>query len=866
MKELRHQVKELGTMLGQSVAVSEGAAYLELIEQVRLAAKSFVAGDEPALAPLMEKIAAMKDPELLIIARAFSQFLNLANIAEQNFTVSDEARPLIARPDPFAELRGQFGKGRWDKDQFAAALQTLDINLVLTAHPTEITRRTLIHKHREIAAELRSGIPDDPSRIEELIAQDWHTNSIRRIRPTPLDEASWGQAVIEDSLWDAVPVFLRRLDKESEAICGDPLPPDARPVRIGSWMGGERDGNPHVTAAVTRKVLAATRATAAGLYMGDLEQLSMELSMAEATPALLDELPDDLKNSEHPYREIIRPLRRLLAATREQLADPESPATAPVFGKSADLLGPLMLCYDSLKELYPDRIANGYLLDVIRRVRCFGVGLVRLDIRQHAERHIDVMTALTTELGLGDYGEWDEVTRQKFLLEELDNRRPLIPDDWQPDEAVAEVLDTIRVIADTPAELLGIYIISMAGQPSDVLLVQLLQKACGVRHPLPVAPLFETLDDLDRAGGVMTALFDMPRYTKDLQGHQHVMIGYSDSAKDAGVLAASWAQYRAQDDLIKLCRSRNIRLTLFHGRGGALGRGGGPAHDAILSQPPGSVAGGLRVTEQGETIRYKFGMPDLAVRSLSLYASAILEATLSPPPEPKPAWQQLMNKMADTACTTYRGHVRDDPDFVSWFRQVTPEVELGQLPLASRPSRRKTSGGIESLRAIPWIFAWTQNRLLLPGWLGFGSALAGALEDGDGPVLKEMQAAWPFFRSRLALIEMVYSKANAGISGLYDRRLGHKDHAELGRSLRQQLIRDTETLLNFLGHEHLLQEDEWGQQSLEIRQRYLVPLHLLQIELLARARAKGDSNELSDCNRALMVTMAGISAGMRNTG
>ena len=871
MSALRNQVKALGTLLGQTIAEDKGPEYLALIESIRLQGKAIDGGDEKALLSLMGKIGESNDETLLTIARAFSQFLNMANIAEQIYTVSDEARDLIDRPDPFASLQAQFNAKHWQKQDFTKAVAALHIDLVLTAHPTEVTRRTLIHKYREIEAQLRRGPDADSGRIQELMAQDWHTNSIRRIRPTPVDEASWGLAVIEDSLWTALPIFMRELDQNAQAVTGEPLPLKTAPVRMSSWMGGDRDGNPFVTAKLTREVIAMSRAKAAELYGKDLEQLSMELSMMDASPSLIAALPEELRNSEQPYRELIRPLRKLLAVTREQMDIQARTGVASVYQghlleKAEELLAPLHLCYYSLMECNLASIARGNLLDVIRRIQCFGVGLIRLDIRQHSERHNDALSELTQFLGLGDYLNWTEAERQKFLRAELDNRRPLIPADWAPSSDVAEVLDTISVIAQTPIEMMGIYIISMASQPSDVLLVQLLQKACGIRAPLPVAPLFETLDDLDNAEQVMIDLLAMPGYKERTNGHQYVMIGYSDSAKDAGVLAASWAQYRAQDALIKLHQREDIMLTLFHGRGGAIGRGGGPAHGAILSQPPGSVTGGLRVTEQGETIRYKFGMPKLAVRSLSLYASAILEALLAPPPEPKAEWRELMDSMSEQACKTYRSYVREQPDFVRYFRQGTPEQELAQLPLGSRPAKRKSSGGIESLRAIPWIFAWTQNRLMLPSWLGFGTALDYALNHDAGPLLKDMQEHWPFFRSRLAMMEMVYSKSNAKISALYDAKLVEKELIGMGEDLRNLLITDISTLLKFLGQSTLLEKDAWGQQSLDVRQSYLVPLHLLQIELLARVRASHDENQVSDCNRALMVSMTGIAAGMRNTG
>ncbi|MGS0727962.1 phosphoenolpyruvate carboxylase, partial [Shewanella sp. 0m-11] len=322
---------------------------------------------------------------------------------------------------------------------------------------------------------------------------------------------------------------------------------------------------------------------------------------------------------------------------------------------------------------------------------------------------------------------------------------------------------------------MGSYVISMASQPSDVLAVQLLLKETGCPHPIRVVPLFETLDDLNNASSCMSALFSIDWYRGYTKGIQEVMIGYSDSAKDAGVMAAAWAQYTAQEKLVAISQEANIKLTLFHGRGGTIGRGGGPAHEAILSQPPGSVDGRIRVTEQGEMIRFKFGLPKLAVQSLALYTSAVMEATLLPPPEPKPEWRQCMQQLADESVLAYRAIVREEPDFVSYFRAATPEVELGKLPLGSRPAKRRIDGGIESLRAIPWIFAWSQNRLMLPAWLGAGEALKAASERGDLPLLQEMEKHWPFFKTRISMLEMVYAKAEPNLSKFYETSLVPKE-------------------------------------------------------------------------------------------
>ena len=749
----------------------------------------------------------------------------------------------------------------------------LDIELVLTAHPTEVTRRTLIQKYDAIADALARGDHDDLTATEReevrqdlarLISEAWHTDEIRRSRPTPVDEAKWGFAVIEHSLWQALPQFLRRLDADVHGATGQHLDLRAAPVRIASWMGGDRDGNPNVTAPITREVLLLGRWMAADLYLRDIEALANQLSMHAAS----DELLAAAGNVDEPYRAVLKQLRTRLQATRdwaEQSLTAHVAMPAEVLRELDDLRGPLELCYQSLLAFGLKRIANGPLLDTLRRVNAFGLGLVRLDIRQDAARHAQVFSELTEYLQLGNYAEWDEDARCRFLLDELHSRRPLLPPDWQPSADVAEVLATCRVVASQPQELLGSYVISMASHPSDVLAVKLLLKETGVSWPMRVAPLFETLSDLDHAADAIDRLLSLEQYRALVGDEQEVMIGYSDSAKDAGTLAAGWAQYRAQEALVGVCQGHGVHLRLFHGRGGTVGRGGAPAHMAILSQPPGSVRGQLRVTEQGEMIRFKFGLPGIAVQSMLLYTSAVLEASLLPPPAPEPAWRELMQQLADRSVEVYRGVVRGEPQFVEYFRQATPEQELGRLPLGSRPAKRRSQGGIESLRAIPWIFAWTQTRLMLPAWLGAGQALREALDAGKQAQLRQMMEAWPFFLARVEMLEMVLSKADVDIARFYEQRLASADLWPLGERLRAALAQATAVVLQLRDSETLLAHNPALGESVAVRNPYTDPLHVLQAELMKRTRAQGESVD-PDLERALMVTMAGIAAGMRNTG
>lgn len=861
---LRRNVRLLGDALGDVIRTSAGDSVFQNIESIRQASKS--ATDAQLTETLFDQMRALDSEQVLLIARGFAQFLNLANIADQQFTTSSAMSERLGAKDLVTRTIGEL-KNAVPKEAIERALSELHMDLVLTAHPTEITRRTLIHKHGEIHNCLANLAADDSDhslirqRLTDLIAQIWHTEEFLEQRPTPLDEARWSFAVIENSLWDAVPRFLRDIDQVA-ANHGLRIPEDSRaPIRISSWIGGDRDGNPNVTAKVTAEAMLLSRWQAADLIDRDLGVVYEELSVTLAS----DDVRELTQHTREPYRVLLRPIRDAVRAQREQLGlylREASPAL-PVPLNTSDIKDPLMQCHQSLIKVGLTTIANGKLLDLIRKLETFGTHLVTMDIRQESTYHSDVMGEITQSLGLGDYRQWPEADKQAFLTKEINDPRPLIPIGFEGTAPSKEVLDTFTVIANAPREALGCYVISMASEPSDILAVQLLLKATGGPVDLPVAPLFETLDDLDGAPATIEALLKDDHYVSRIDGSLVVMIGYSDSAKDAGMLTAGWAQYRAQEQLLAICDQHGVKLQLFHGRGGTIGRGGAPAHQALLSQPPGSLQQGLRVTEQGEMIRVKLGLQPLAVNTLGQYTSAILRANLTPPPVPAPQWRELMDKLAVSACDSYRSWVRGNPNFVKYFRQATPEPELASLPLGSRPARRRQNGGIETLRAIPWIFAWSQNRLMLPAWLGAGAALSNAASTDDGlSKLREMREHWPFFASRLSMLDMVYAKSDIVINQLYDATLVDEELQTLGQDLREHLAKDIQTLQHILNVDTLLADDPWGLESIGLRNVYTAPLNMLQIELLRRGRAEEDES----VKRALMVSIAGVAAGMRNTG
>ncbi len=864
---LRENVRLLGELLGETIHAHEGEELFSKVEGIRKLGKAITKADNGDSAPLVAMLSGLNDQDILPIVRAFNQFLNLANIADQEYFSSAEAE----REDSLQSMILEFAEAH-GKNALTEVINKLRIELVLTAHPTEVTRRTLIRKYDQIVdtlADRQNGslltFEQDKlrGRLHRLVEEIWSTDEIRTTRPTAVDEAKWGFAVIENSLWQAVPDFIRHLDRMCTRHLGQSLPVDIRPIKFYSWMGGDRDGNPNVTHKITREVLLLGRWMAAELYSRDIYSLGGDLSMSEASEELRALFPDSVT----PYRDAMYDLRRRIQSTLEwaeaRLQGRAVEVPADLITSREDLLSPLMMCFRSLNAVGLPHIANGPLVDTIRRIHCFGINLVPLDIRQDGDRHVQAIDELVQYLGLGDYRAWSEDERQAFLLESLTSKRPLLPAVWPMSDETAEVLATCRIVAQEPREILSHYIISMAQQPSDVLAVALLLKECGMSWNMPIVPLFETLDDLDRAPIVMERLWDLEWYQNYSAHQQTVMIGYSDSAKDAGKIAATWAQYKAQEKLVALADKFDVSLVLFHGRGGTVGRGGGPVEKAMASQPPGSVKGRIRVTEQGEMIRYKFGLPRVAFSSLSSYVVATMRATMSPNAAPKDEWRDLIERMGKASLEAYRSIVRGHKDFVPYFRNLTPEQELSLLALGSRPAKRKSTGGVESLRAIPWVFAWTQVRLNLPAWLGTRQAFEYALTN-DSALLDDMVSNWPFFSSFLDLLEMVIGKADGPICTYYEQQLVPVEYHGLGQQLRGDL-KALEGLINQMKKQDtLLADDPMLRQSLAVRKPYVDPLNYLQAELLKRYRS---SETISpDLERALKVTMAGIAAGMRNTG
>ena len=865
-RQLRHRVRLLGDLLGETMSDHKGAAFLEKAEEIRVLAKLRRQGDDVRLEQLHTVLGDLDADDFIAVARAFSQFINLTNIAEQAQAAEDRKVPFPGK----SELKSMIERisGEVDHDELVSAITNVSCELLLTAHPTEITRRTLIQKYNRIADQLGNvdaGQPlssNDRTDLERLIAEVWHTDEISIDRPTPQDEAKWGFAIVENAFWHAIPVVWKGLDQLLKLHSGQGLPITATPIKISSWMGGDQADNPEVTSDVTQDVIRLARWMAADLFLRDIEELLSQLSMSDCNEevAILSNY-----NVQEPYRAILRRMRARLIATKDWSVTDALPNPA-VLLTNEDLFKPLFACYQSLQECGMGIIAEGLLKDTLIRISTLGVTLVNMDIKQDCEKHTELLDELTQFLEVGSYSDWSEKARQDFIVGELESKRPLIPTRWVLSDSAWDTLQTFRLIAREGVSAISSYVLSNAKNPTDILAVVLLLKKCGLEEVLPVVPLFESLDDLESAAWTLERLLRISWYTNYINGHQQIMIGYSDSAKDGGQMAAAWAQFKAQEELVSVAEKYDINLTLLHGRGGTVGRGGAPTRDAILSQPAGSVRNNIRLTEQGEVVRFKYGSAPLAIRNLDMILSATIEASLIAPPPPRDNWRGLMDRLSEIATDSYKECLQENKRFVQYFDQSTPERELSRLALGG--VNQDDDGGnrsLDELRAIPWVFAWTQKRLMIPAWLGTDAAFNQEFTGKDVHTLNEMLEEWPFFQSYLGMLEMVLSKADIEISEDYDTSLVDAPLQEIGRDFHQRLTGLIANINKLKGQSSLLEKHPEIQRTIDLRNPYTDPLHFLQIELLSRSRKAGHK-EIEKINKAILVTIAGIAASMRNTG
>ncbi|MBD1138770.1 phosphoenolpyruvate carboxylase [Pelagibacterales bacterium SAG-MED46] len=883
-KLLREDIRLLGTFLGRVIKDQEGITFYKIVERLRLLSKNTLIDKNKAkvFLKISKEVRKLSPKHTFKITRAFSHILNLMNLAES----LDASRKLNEYDNPYFKnknqnlfiediVEGLFKDKKISNNKIYEQAKNLDIGIVLTAHPTEVKRRTLIQKYANLIElmEQRHLYKKYPSKIIEIdrkiyteITVIWKTDELKRSKPSPLDEARWGLAVIEDSLWDTIPKVYKRLNDIFRKNLNKDLPRTFNPIQFGSWMGGDRDGNPNVTAEVTKKVILFSRWQAAKLYEKELTKLIQDLSMEECS----NKIRRVVGKSFEPYRVYLRPIRDKIRTTHQLIESHLNKNIqlneSKLLQHKNEILKPLRDIRESLNLNRGQHVGNSDLLDLIRRVKCFGVNLAKLDIRQESSRHEKLLNEVFKKRYRINYLNISENKKINLLYSLIKQKKYFVDKLTIKNKDNKEVWNTFKQISKEPTQCLGAYVISMTSKASDILSVYFLQKQAQTKNFLRVVPLFETLDDLKNAKDVMENLFKLNWYRKLIKNKQEVMIGYSDSSKDAGKLSASWHQYKLQEKLRNLAKKYKIDLVFFHGRGGSAGRGGGPIQATLKSQPANTVNGKIRITDQGEVIQQKYGYKPLAEYNLCSYIGAVMDASLNPPPKSKKNWRNLIEKMSEISTSAYRKNLNQSEDFIRYFKTVTPHKSLGKLAIGSRPSKRKNVDNIQSLRAIPWVFAWTQIRLMLPAWLGTTEALRYGSIKKFSRTLTDMERNWPYFVSTMDILDMVISKVDPEISVIYENNLADSSLKRIGKKLRFQFDALVK-LHNKITPKEVVKERKEFRKALFIRNNYTEMLNILQANIMNKTSnqkyKKLDKKFLED---ALMTSIAGISAAMKNTG
>jgi phosphoenolpyruvate carboxylase len=903
---LRSDIRRLGNELGEALIRQHGRELLELVERVRALTKDARDPESPSGAKQVEEMLGDLDvPTTIQLVRAFTTYFHLANVAEQTHRVDQLADRTNREREWFEAAIDAVGEASIDPSDLTSLIERLELRPVFTAHPTEAARRSILTKLGALADLLEERL--DPRstagdirridrRTKELIDLIWQTDELRRERPEPMDEArsvvfyfdQLFQRVLPDLL-DEVAVQLERL--------GIDLAATAKPIRFGTWVGGDRDGNPNVTAAVTTAVLEMQHEHALRNLIAAVEEVAEDLSTStrvrKTSPSLADSLERDkmllpevhrrfgAMNAEEPYRLKCAYIHQRLVNTRRRIEENSRHVEGIDYSTADALLSDLEIMRKSLLENQGELVAAGIVARLMRNIAAFGFHLATMDVREHCWNHEHALAALFRGIEV-DFLNLSSDQRLDVLDNELGGRRPLAAPATTLDPDVAATIDTFAAIRRSLDRfgdgVIESYIISMTRDASDVLAAVVLGREAGlVDVPSGVArigfvPLLETIDELHRAGRILDDLLSRPSYRElvRLRGDvQEVMLGYSDSNKHGGITSSQWEIFRAQRELRDVSERHGVLLRLFHGRGGTIGRGGGPTHEAIMAQPFGTLDGPVKITEQGEVISDKYGLPGLARRNLELTLAAVLEASALHR-EPRQSdtileqWDQAMDEVSEHAFTAYRLLV-DDPGLVDYFLSSTPVEELGAMNIGSRPSRRPGGAGdLNDLRAIPWVFGWTQTRQIVPGWFGVGSGLAEARENGLGDVIDEMYRSWSFFRTFISNVEMTLTKTDLSIARRYVELLVDPALHPIFERIRREYDRTVTEVLRITGRERILDGSPLLQRTLEVRDRYLDPIHYLQMSLLTRSR-RGDEPD-SALQRALLLTVNGIATGLRNTG
>jgi phosphoenolpyruvate carboxylase len=916
-------VNTLATTLGHVIAYQEGDQALVLVERIRQLAKNFRAtSDVKTAEELSQIVARLPVDQLNLLTKAFTHFFGLINLAEKVDLIRSLKQPYavngVAYPRPGSVTSAVSilaGQGVAPK-KLQALLEQAQVLMVFTAHPTESKRRTTLTKLHRIAKAATRMVEDNLSPfekddIERYILEEtvalWQSDEVRRVKLTVLDEVKGNLYYFEETITEVIPQIYHDLERALKKSF--PKTPWNVPsfLRFGSWVGGDRDGNPFVTPEVTIETIRQMRTAALRLHLDAMMNLGFRLSSSDRQTPITPELEESLLRdsllfpelaahfTSHAVHERYRQkctyirekLKRTLAYTRTFRPDWKSaPVHLPAgtWYPSADqLLEDLNVIDRSLRANKGTILADGYLAKVRRNAQVFGFRLSTLDIRQHSGRHTSALSEILNKAGIhGDYASLSGEERTRLLEKELQNERPLIPVRHSYSPETTEVIETFQAVAAILEQLnpraIETYVISMTHGVSDILAVLLFFREAGLYRKgqyshLNIVPLFETLEDLKRASVIFEQLLKNESYRAHLKLRndvQEIMLGYSDSNKESGYLSANWALYRAQTDLARLAESHEIALRLFHGRGGSVGRGGGPASEAILAQPPGTMKGRIKITEQGEVISDHYSEAVSARWHLGQITNAILRGSF-PPREviPKADWKQIMDKLAKRSFEVYNSLIYGHPRFIEYFYSATPIVEISYHRIGSRPASRTNDRAIENLRAIPWVFAWMQSRYTLPGWFGMGTAIEEYLRaDPKGlAVLQEMYSQWPFFQTVLDNAQMILSKADMDIARRYaDLVPDAALRQEIFGRIRSEYDASVRCICQIVQVKELLERDPGLSESIKRRNPYIDPLSFIQVELIKRVRQNPAEAQKLELEDAILMTINGIAAGLKNTG
>ncbi len=904
--ELRADIRRLGSQLGETIRRNVSTDFFELVEEVRALARDTREGDTESRAALDAKVEELTEVEAILLVRAFTIYFHLANVAEQVHRVEE----LRLKTEGSGELYDVFARGDdagVDRDTWADRLQNVEYRPVFTAHPTEASRRSVLEKRAEIADLLRqrdSVTEAAKARIDhrtgEIIDLLWLSDELRSVKPTPVDEARSIIFYVEGLVDKALPLVWADLEQLAEQR-GVELPSNLTPIRFGSWVGGDRDGNPFVTAEVTNEVLILQRQRALRLLRSSVQDLSGDLSVSARIRPISNEMNEwiDATSAAHPflvaslsplisdqpYRVACTIIDGRLAATEAKTADTGSNVAA-AYANAAELSADLDRMDGSLRASGATNVANGKLRSLRRLTHTIGFHLATLDIRQHTDKHHAELASLFESIGT-NYPDSAE-DRFGLLAAELALPRPFAPAGTPDLGDALSLFNTLRSQMDRFGdEIVESYIISMTQGADDLLAPAVLAREVGLIDlsrdiaRIGFVPLFETIEDLRSITPIMDQLLADPSYRRivELRGNvQEIMVGYSDSNKDGGIATSQWEIHKALRTIRDVSARHGIDIPVFHGRGGTVGRGGGPTRDAILAQPSSVITGLMKTTEQGEVIADKYSRPRLARRNLDLAYSAMLEHTVMHTEsrigvEARDQWSAVMETVSNEAYAAYRTLI-EDPSLVAYFTTSTPVEELGALNIGSRPARRQgTTSGIDDLRAIPWVFGWTQSRQIVPGWFGVGSGLTAALDAGHGDTMSEMFSRWRFFRTFLSNVEMTLSKTDLGIARTYVDALVEPEHHHLYDVIVREHQRTIDAISTVTGS-GLLDDLPVLRRTLEVRDNYLDPLNVVQVALLKEMRSStadlaADTPEgiaARRIRRALLLSINGVAAGLRNTG